>query len=200
MRLLRHRPSPALVLALVAVLLASAGSAVAAQMITSRQIKNGTIQRADLSKSLRSSLAKRGPRGPQGPGGPAGIGKSYFVTRAQSGIRLGPAFGDIVALKDLAPGSYIIEGRAAAVSFTAEQFVRCNLRAGTSEFGPTVVHAANDTSEASTIAPAGTFSSGAPFDVAMRCRHDNGALTGPYLDHISLWAIRVADLEVRSQP
>jgi hypothetical protein len=199
MRLLRQPPSAALVLALVAVVLASAGSAVAAQMITSRQIKNGTIQRADLSKSVRSSLAKRGPRGAQGPGGPAGIGKGYFVTRVASGIQLGTDFGEVVALKGLAPGSYIIEGRAAAVNFTAEQFVRCHLRAGTSDFGPTVVHVANDTSEAGTIAPAGTFSSSAPFDAAMRCRHDSPQ-PGPYLDHISLWAIRVEDLEVRTQP
>jgi hypothetical protein len=199
MRLLSKRPSPALVVALVAVVLASAGSAVAAGLITSKQIKNGTIQRADLSTSVRASLAKRGPRGPQGPGA-AGIGKSYFVTRVASGIRLTGAYGDVVSLKGLAPGSYIIEGRAAAVSFTSEQFVRCNLRAGDNEFGPTVVHTANDTSEAGTIAPAGTFNANAQFDVAMRCRHDNGALPGPYLDHISLWALRVADLEVRTQP
>jgi hypothetical protein len=199
MRLLRQRPSPALVVAVVAVLLASAGSAVAAQLITSRQIKNGTIQRADLSKSVRASLAKRGPRGAQGPGGPAGLGKGYFITRVASGIQLGSEFGDVVALKGLEPGSYIIEGRAAAVNFTAEQFVRCHLRAGTTDFAPTVAHVANDTSEAESIAPAGTFSSSTPFDAAMRCRHDSPQ-AGPYLDHISLWAIRVADLEVRTQP
>jgi hypothetical protein len=202
MRLLRRRPSPALVVSIVAVIAAGGGSAVAAGLITSRQIKNGTIQRADLSQRVRSDLSKRGPRGPQGadgPAGPAGIGKSYFVRRIASGIALGPEMSDVVGLSGLAAGSYIIEGRAAAVNFTPEQFVRCVLRAGNTEFAPSVAHVANDTSEAETIAPVGTFSSSTPFDVAMRCRHDNPP-AGPYLDHIALWAIRVADLDVRTTP
>jgi hypothetical protein len=55
-RIARFQPSPALLLALVAVILAAAGSATAASLITSAQIKNGTIKSADLSKSLRDRL------------------------------------------------------------------------------------------------------------------------------------------------
>lgn len=67
-RLLRFRPSAALVIALIAVVLAGAGGATAAQLVTGKQIKNGTIASADLSKSLRSKLdgpgfVKVGPDG-----------------------------------------------------------------------------------------------------------------------------------------
>lgn len=88
--------------AIVTVVLASAVSAVAAKLITSRQIKNGTIQRADLSKGVRSTLQKRGP---QGPAGAAGIGKSYYVSRAANGVKLGAQPGDVITLQGLAPGS-----------------------------------------------------------------------------------------------
>jgi hypothetical protein len=69
-RTLHRRPSPSLIVAIIAVVMASAGSAVAARLITGKQIKNGTIQLADLSKSARQAL--QGGRGPQGTVGPAG--------------------------------------------------------------------------------------------------------------------------------
>ena len=50
------QPSPALVLALVAIVIASAGSATAASLITGKQIRNGTIKGEDLSKTLRDRL------------------------------------------------------------------------------------------------------------------------------------------------
>jgi hypothetical protein len=66
-RLLRRRPSPALIVAIVAVFVAGAGSATAAQLITGKQIKNGTIGSADLKKSVRAKLdgafVKVGPDG-----------------------------------------------------------------------------------------------------------------------------------------
>jgi hypothetical protein len=49
-------PSPALVLAVVALVIACAGSATAASLITGRQIRNGTIKGEDLSKTLRDRL------------------------------------------------------------------------------------------------------------------------------------------------
>src|SRR5258705_4592531 len=68
-------PSPSMVVAVAALLVAMSGSAVAASLITSKQIKDGTIQTRDLSKravkALKSSSTP-GPRGPQGPTGSAG--------------------------------------------------------------------------------------------------------------------------------
>jgi len=82
-------PSPAMVVACIAVVLAMTGSAFAARaLITGADIENGSITRADLSGRTLSSLkGKRGPAGrdgftgargpqgdtgPQGPAGPAG--------------------------------------------------------------------------------------------------------------------------------
>lgn len=84
------RPSPGLAVGVIAVVLASSGSAVAAKQITSSQIKNNsitgadiksrTIQASDLAASARTNTASSsspipgpvGPAGPAGPGGPAG--------------------------------------------------------------------------------------------------------------------------------
>ena len=68
-----RKPSPAMVVAVIALIAAMGGSAVAASLITSKQIKNGTIQTADISKKAKRALkGNRGPAGPAGPVGPAG--------------------------------------------------------------------------------------------------------------------------------
>ena len=55
---------------LIALVVAMSGSAAAASLITGKQIKDGTIQRVDLSKKAKASL--KGPQGPQGPQGAQG--------------------------------------------------------------------------------------------------------------------------------
>ena len=64
------RPSPALIVAIVALVLAAVGTAFAANLITTSEIKNGTIKKQDLSAKLKKSL--KGKRGPQGPPGEQG--------------------------------------------------------------------------------------------------------------------------------
>lgn len=69
-----RRPSPALVISTAALVAACAGSAVAATVITSSQIKNGTIQNVDikegtiqsgrLSKGVQNLLNKKIPAAP----------------------------------------------------------------------------------------------------------------------------------------
>lgn len=59
----------AVVLALVA---AGSVGAVADRLVTSRDIKNGTIKRVDLSKNVSKALDKKGARGPRGKQGPVG--------------------------------------------------------------------------------------------------------------------------------
>jgi hypothetical protein len=53
-------------------MIATAGTATAAKLITGKQIKDGSISSKDLSKSVRAQLKKTGPSGPAGPAGPAG--------------------------------------------------------------------------------------------------------------------------------
>ena len=74
---MRNRLSPATVIALLALFVALTGTAgAAAVLVTSAQIKNGTIQLADISPKAQNALrGRRGPAGPaggQGPQGPAG--------------------------------------------------------------------------------------------------------------------------------
>jgi hypothetical protein len=62
-----RRPSASLIVATVAVVVAGSGSAVAAGLITSAKIQNGTIQLVDISAKAKKSL-----KGATGPAGAAG--------------------------------------------------------------------------------------------------------------------------------
>src|SRR5690349_4629074 len=69
-----RRPSTALVVSLGALVLASAGTSVAATryvISSSAQVRDGSISLADLSP--RARLALRGVRGPAGPRGATGL-------------------------------------------------------------------------------------------------------------------------------
>src|SRR3954447_4931968 len=69
----RYRPSGAMLVALLALVMATTGSAVAASLITSKQIKDGTIQTKDISKKAQKTLkGKAGATGPAGAAGAAG--------------------------------------------------------------------------------------------------------------------------------
>jgi hypothetical protein len=68
----RFRVSPSLVLALVAVVLSVTGTAVAAKLITGKQIKDGSISSKDLSKAVRDQLSKAASPGAPGVKGERG--------------------------------------------------------------------------------------------------------------------------------
>lgn len=72
MRFPRRRPSPATVIAILALVVALTGTALAANLISSRNIKDGTIKKRDLNAKLVKALSKPGPRGAQGPPGEKG--------------------------------------------------------------------------------------------------------------------------------
>ena len=75
-------PSPALVVASLALFIALGGtgyavSALPRDSVTSTQVKNGSLEAVDLSANARGELTTRakavkGPRGPKGPKGPKG--------------------------------------------------------------------------------------------------------------------------------
>jgi hypothetical protein len=81
--IIRRWPSPGLVVAIVALFVAFSGTATAALVMTSANIKNGTITGRDLKdrtlgtnklseKAVSSLKGQRGPAGPAGPAGPKG--------------------------------------------------------------------------------------------------------------------------------
>ena len=67
------------IIAVLAVALMTASSSTAAFVVTSRNIKNGTIQLADISPKAKKAL-----RGQRGPRGPKGIEEVTVVTAART--------------------------------------------------------------------------------------------------------------------
>jgi hypothetical protein len=149
-----RRPSASLVVAIAALILASTGSAVAASLITSKQIKDGTIEVKDLSKKARGSLVgnrgltgtkgDQGPQGVPGPQGPQGVkgeqgdagakgetgerGPSNAYTRQRDGFGAGP----YVYSLNLKAGKYVLIARATGVNGSANPVnsAVCSLDAG----------------------------------------------------------------------
>jgi hypothetical protein len=73
------------IIAGVVAMLVSSASATAAFVVTSKNIKNGTIQTVDLSakakKALKGKAGRAGARGPVGPQGPPGfVGATRVVS------------------------------------------------------------------------------------------------------------------------
>lgn len=97
----RLQGAPAIVIAVVALIMAMTGSAVAAGLITGRDIQNGSITRADIhnatlginkltnnarqqlqgQRGQRGATGARGPRGATGHTGPAGPSFLHHVRR-----------------------------------------------------------------------------------------------------------------------
>jgi hypothetical protein len=72
-RFVKPRVPGLLVAAAAVAVVAMSGSAVAASLITSAQIQDGTIKLKDISKKTRTKLqGNAGPQGPQGPKGDQG--------------------------------------------------------------------------------------------------------------------------------
>jgi hypothetical protein len=103
-RLRRYRPTGSMLVALLALVMATTGSAVAASLITSKQIKNGTIQTTDISKKAQTALKGNrgatgaqgalGPQGTKGDTGPAGA-KGDKGDKGDTGPATGAAGGDL---------------------------------------------------------------------------------------------------------
>jgi hypothetical protein len=126
-RILRHRPSPALVIALIALFVALGGVSygVATNSIDSREIKNNSVSTRDLKNNSVTSLdVKNGalgrsdfapgaaPVGPAGPAGPPGAdgrpgsdGRDGFGTLAYA-TRFGIGARG-AAVKRLLPGEQL---------------------------------------------------------------------------------------------
>jgi hypothetical protein len=87
-RMFRRRPSPAMVVAVIALIVAMSGTGYAALTITGKNVKNSSLTGADvrnnslasvdvkdgalLAKDFKAGQLLAGPQGPQGPQGPAG--------------------------------------------------------------------------------------------------------------------------------
>jgi|SRR5215216_672345 len=123
-------PSPALVVAIVALIVACAGTATAAGVFirSSSQVKSGSINTGDLRNGRGVSLAdltprarfrlesregERGPEGPRGPQGPAG-------PRGETGpAGANGADGSAIAFAHVNPDGTLDDGKSKQVVSTA---------------------------------------------------------------------------------
>lgn len=138
-KIMKRRPSPALVVAIVALFVAFSGTATAALVMTGKDIKNGTITgkdvknrslgTRDLSKKAVSSLKRHAPPGTEqgaaGPAGPAGPSKAYVDNLA------GPITDQLTRVMEVTvePGSYTAQANLEAHATGATGQVECRLRA-----------------------------------------------------------------------
>lgn len=130
-----RKPSPGVLVGTLALIVAMSGSAVGASLITSRQIKDGTIQVKDLSKKARAQLKGRaGPAGPAGtrglagPAGPAGAPGSQgppgpVDLKYVAGAVVNHANGTQEVAVALCPGTHpsVVGGGVAATGVIGEQ-------------------------------------------------------------------------------
>jgi len=116
-----RRPSPALVISIAALVAASAGSAVAATVITSSQIKNGTIQNIDIKKStiqssrLSSGLQKLIKKKPPA----ASTSKIAYEQLRKAGPENQPAnvLSQVTSMK-VPAGAYVVTANTIMTAFT----------------------------------------------------------------------------------
>lgn len=116
------------------------GGAYAGQVITSSQIKNGTIQLADLSPSVRSILRISGPQGEPGtdgaqgtqglPGAPGASGISGLEI-VKSGVGTASATATCPAGKLAIGGGFSIGASAAAASYPSADMQSWNVVSAT---------------------------------------------------------------------
>jgi len=149
--ILKGRPSPALVVAIVALFVAFSGTATAALVMTGKNIKDGTITGKDvknrtlrtkkLSKKAIGSLKGKaglsgergaagatgatGPAGPAGQAGPAGPSKSYVDNFAE------PITDQFTRVMQVAvePGSYTAQVNLEVHATGPNGQVECRFRA-----------------------------------------------------------------------
>ena len=138
-KIMKRRPSPALVVAIVALFVAFSGTATAALVMTGKDIKNGTITGKDvknrslgtreLSKKAINSLKRHaqpsaGP-GAAGPAGPAGPSNAYVDNLA------GPITDQLTRVMEVTvePGSYTVQANLEVHATGANGQIECRLRA-----------------------------------------------------------------------
>jgi hypothetical protein len=122
----RYRPSPAMIVALIALIAATTGGAIAANglvtsagvknnSLTGKDIKNKSIGRVDLSKAALRGRGPAGPPGPPGAAGPAGPSAGFHFDSGAADLP-GSTSPQTVATLALPPGNYALFAKVLAVN------------------------------------------------------------------------------------
>ena len=184
-----RRPSPALVISIVALVAACAGTAVAATVITSKQIRNGTIQNIDIkSGTITSSKLTKGVQNilNRKPAAAPAARIAYEVVR-KAGPENQPAnvLSRVTSLK-VPAGAYAITANTIMTAFTGgtnplEALLNsnssvggaCVLDAGGVSAAALQTIAINDRQTPSTLGMQLTRTLGADTEIVLKC---NGGL------------------------
>jgi hypothetical protein len=180
-----RRPSPALVISIIALVAACAGTAVAATVITTKQIKNGTIQNIDVKKgTLQSSRFSKGVQNIlTKKGGSGGGSTTAFEMIRKSGPENQPANQELrVATLTVPAGAYVITANTIMTAFTGTTNVlealfntdsslggQCTLDAGGVEAKAAQNIVINDRQAPATLGMQLTRTVGAPTDIVLKC-------------------------------
>jgi hypothetical protein len=180
-----RRPSPALVISIAALVAACAGSAVAATVITSKQIKNGTIQNADikndtiqsrkLSKGLQNVLTKKVPAA-------SATKIAYEMVRKAGPENQPPGQVLRVASMTIPAGAYVITANTIITAFVGgtnpleallgsngSQGATCTLDAAGVDASSLQTIVVNDRQTPATLGMQMTRTVGAPSEVTLKC-------------------------------
>jgi hypothetical protein len=194
------RPSPAMVVAIIALLAALGGTGVAAvgalapkNSVGSAQVIDGSLLRKDF-KARQIPQGARGPAGPAGPAGAAGAAgaagpagpSDAFSRSVAGGVTLGSTEVAVASLPIPTAGKYVVWGQTSVSS--ADNAVSCALFAGTNfgSFG----RGQFATLSRISVSAIGVREFTAPGTVELRCV----AVSAAPASNISITAIKVANL------
>jgi len=179
-----RRPSPALVISFIALVAACSGTAVAATLITSKQIRNGTIQNIDIKKgTIQASKLSKGVQASIAKPAAAAAPKPAIEVVRKSGPENQPANQVLrVASLTIPPGAYVITANTVMTAFTGSTDIleslfntnasvggTCILDAGGVTARALQTIAINDRQTPATLGMQLTRTVGAPTEVVLNC-------------------------------
>ena len=179
-----RRPSPALVISFIALVAACSGTAVAATLITSKQIRNGTIQNIDIKKgTIQASKLSKGVQASIAKPAAAAAPKTALEVVRKSGPENQPANQVLrVASLTIPAGAYVITANTVMTAFTGSTDIlealfnsnasvggTCILDAGGVTARALQTIAINDRQTPATLGMQLTRTVGAPTEVVLNC-------------------------------
>jgi hypothetical protein len=206
-----RRPSPALVISIVALVAACAGTAVAATVITTKQIRNGTIQNVDIKNdTIQSGKLSKGVQNilKRKPAAAATPKVAYEVVR-KAGPENIPA-GNFTRVTSLTvpAGAYVTTANTIMTAFTGKSdIIELLLGVNGSQGGTCILDfggvtasslqtiAINDRQSPATLGMQLTRTVAAPTEIVLRC-----AAAIPWrASESSIIATRVDSVEVKEE-
>ena len=219
----RHRPSPSMAVALLALAIALGGTSYAAirlpkNSVGTKQIKNSAVTGAKVkdaslfSNDFAPGQIPKGPKGDTGPRGltgargltgPMGPSNGYYATTRTKTPISGTDFDNpFVTLTGLPPGSYVLNGHLTAVKAEAGlASVRCGIKtptadsAGNLHYPGQAVAVSGDTTPVAAVAVSLAVKSTTTFNATLYCFQQNAG--GASIEEGRLEAIRVGTLTVQ---